>query len=87
MQDEYHGRFVIELLQNARDAWIKSNPGRSDGVLRLRLTADPALIVCNEGVPLGPKVLLYAIGRFGEGDKTTASPSGTRASASRASLK
>jgi hypothetical protein len=70
MQDEYHGRFVIELLQNARDAWIKANPGRSDGVLRLRLTSDPALIVCNEGVPLGSKVLLYAIGRFGEGDKT-----------------
>ena len=70
MQDEYHGRFVIELLQNARDAWIKANPGRSDGVLRLRLTSDPALIVCNEGVALGLKVLLYAIGRFGEGDKT-----------------
>ena len=35
------------LLQNARDAWLQGT-SRPDGLLRIRLTAEPTLIVCNE---------------------------------------
>ena len=28
---EYWGRFLIELLQNARDAWLAASPGRRNG--------------------------------------------------------
>src|SRR5262249_45113358 len=46
---EYWGRFLIELLQNARDAWLSGVASHRDGLLRIRLTEDPALVVCNEG--------------------------------------
>ena len=42
---EYHGRFLIELLQNARDALLEADPGTRDGVVRIRLTDEPALVV------------------------------------------
>lgn len=66
---EYWGRFLIELLQNARDAWLASSPGRRDGLLRIRLTRDRALVVCNEGSPLTPSIVLDAISKFGESPK------------------
>ena len=66
---EYWGRFLIELLQNARDAWLASSPGRRDGLLRIRLTDDPALVVCNEGSPLTPSIVLDSISKFGESPK------------------
>src|SRR5438105_15103609 len=58
---EYWGRFLIELLQNARDAWLAGQGGGRDGIVRIRLTRDPALIVCNEGEPLTPEVVLQSI--------------------------
>ena len=58
---EYWGRFLIELLQNARDAWLASSPDDRDGLLRIRLTDDPALVVCNEGSPLTAEVVLHSI--------------------------
>ena len=63
---EYYGRFLIEMLQNARDAWLHGTSSRPDGLLRIRLTADPTLIVCNEGDPLNPDVVLHSISKFGE---------------------
>lgn len=66
---EYHGRFLIELLQNARDAFLEV-PDAKDGVVRVRLTSEPALVVANQGAPLTTKVLLQSIGRFGLGTKT-----------------
>ena len=66
---EYWGRFLIELLQNARDAWLRGDNGSRDGLLRIRLTRDPALVVCNEGEPLSSEVVLHSISKFGESPK------------------
>jgi hypothetical protein len=66
---EYWGRFLIELLQNARDAWIAGASGGQDGILRIRLTKDLALVVCNEGESLTPEVVLQSISKFGESPK------------------
>jgi hypothetical protein len=66
---EYWGRFLIELLQNARDAWLGGVASHRDGLLRIRLTTDPALVVCNEGDPLSPGVVLDSISKFGESPK------------------
>jgi Domain of unknown function (DUF3883) len=66
---EYWGRFLIELLQNARDAWLEGTGGGAEGIIRIRLTKDPALVVCNEGEPLTPEVVLQSISKFGESPK------------------
>ena len=66
---EYWGRFLIELLQNARDAWLRGPNLGQDGLLRIRLTADGALVVCNEGEALTPEVVLHSISKFGESSK------------------
>lgn len=71
LKREYWGRFLIELLQNARDAWLASGPvDPAAGIARIRITDDPALIVCNEGVPITPEIVLHSIGKFGESTKT-----------------
>lgn len=69
-QREYFGRFLIELLQNARDAWLQhpAHEERSSAV-RIKLTADHVLEVWNEGVPITPAVILNSIGAVGEGTK------------------
>ena len=66
---EYHGRFLIEMLQNARDAWLPGTSSRPEGLLRIRLPAEPTLVVCNEGEPLSPDVVLHSISKFGESPK------------------
>jgi hypothetical protein len=66
---EYWGRFLIELLQNARDAWLRGPGTGRDGLLRVRLTSDAELVVCNEGEPLSPEVVLHSISKFGESPK------------------
>ena len=72
VRSEYHGRFLIELLQNARDAAMKAakldTSGRSWGRLRIEL-GPGSLVVANQGVPVTPKVLLYSLGKFGESTK------------------
>ncbi len=70
VSSEYHGRFLIELLQNARDAYLERRPPEPKGVVRVRLTAEPALLVANNGVPMPENILLLSIGRFGLGTKT-----------------
>ncbi len=67
---EYWGRFLIELLQNARDAWLAAERDGEDGIVRVRLTDEPALLVCNEGVPITPEIVLQSIGKFGESSKS-----------------
>lgn len=62
---EYRGRFLIELVQNARDALLERSPGTRDGTLLVRLTAEPALVVANVGTDLTADTVLTAIGRFG----------------------
>lgn len=71
VRSEYHGRFLIELLQNARDAAMKAAAGEgagSCGRLRIEL-GKGCLVVANQGVAVTPKVLLYSLGKFGESTK------------------
>ena len=69
-QQEYYGRFLIELLQNARDAWLDhpAHEERSSAV-KIKLTSDYVLEVWNEGVAITPAVILNSIGAVGEGTK------------------
>lgn len=69
LKREYWGRFLIELLQNARDAWNSNHADATDGVVLVRLTSEPALIVANQGEGLRPEVLLDSISKFGESTK------------------
>lgn len=67
---EYHGRFLIELLQNAADAWRRTAaPGtRSE----LRIVVDrvgPALVVANCGVEFPAEVVLDSLGQIGSSTK------------------
>lgn len=45
LKREYWGRFLIELLQNARDAWNLGHPDATDGVVLVRLTNEPVLVM------------------------------------------
>lgn len=69
LQREYFGRFLIELIQNARDAWMGGRTERPGGVLRITLTDEPALVVCNEGDPISPEVVIHSIAKYGESSK------------------
>ena len=67
---EYHGRFLIELLQNAADAWRRTAaPGtRSE----LRIVVDPvgpALVVANCGVEFPAEVVFDSLGQIGSSTK------------------
>lgn len=69
---EYHGRFLIELLQNAADAWRrKANEGqRCEARVVLDVDAEgPALIVANHGEPFPPQVVLDSLGQIGSSTK------------------
>ena len=53
---DYHGRFLIELIQNSHDA---HNKNRRDGEIVILLASDEgesgSLYVANRGQPFGPK--------------------------------
>lgn len=67
---EYHGRFLIELLQNAADAWREDPRSRRDrSRVEVLLTDDPALIVANQGVPITAQVVIEALGHIGASTK------------------
>jgi hypothetical protein len=63
---EYHGRFLIELLQNAADAW-REDPRSHEGGSRVHavLTEEPALLVANEGVPVTVDTVIGSLGHIG----------------------
>lgn len=66
---EYHGRFLIELLQNAADAsrGVDTASGRSRVVVQI--TEGPALLVANEGAPMSAEVLIQSLGHIGASTK------------------
>ncbi len=67
---EYHGRFLIELLQNAADAWRndpRSATARSKAVVRI--TNEPALLVANHGAPMSAQVVIESLGHIGASTK------------------
>lgn len=67
---EYHGRFLIELLQNAADAWradVRSAAARSR--VAVVLAEGPALVVANEGAPMSAEVVIESLGHIGASTK------------------
>ncbi len=66
---EYHGRFLIELLQNAADAWRKANPDGSLCDLVVVLDETPALVVANRGGAFPASIVLESLGQIGLSSK------------------
>ncbi len=69
---EYHGRFLIELLQNAADAW-RNDERSADGAgsrVHVLISPGPALVVANQGVPLTPEVVIESLGHIGASTKS-----------------
>ena len=66
LEREYHGRFLIELLQNAADAWrADDRSAQARSRVAISLTEGPALLVANQGVPLTAEVVISALGHIG----------------------
>jgi hypothetical protein len=64
---EYHGRFLVELLQNAADAWRHGTTDATDvsrSPLRIVIDEKPSLIVANCGEVLNANALL-GLGQIG----------------------
>src|SRR3954452_21937046 len=67
---EYHGRFLIELLQNAADAW---DAGRREGKrsrIEIAIAEGPVLLVANEGESFPAPVVIQSLGHIGRSTKT-----------------
>src|SRR5437763_229382 len=66
---EYHGRFLIELLQNASDAWRKvAEPGCRSRV-KILIAPGPCLVVANQGEPFPAEVVIESLGHIGRSTK------------------
>lgn len=68
---EYHGRFLIELLQNAADAW-RNDPRSLDRRSRVAvvIAEGPTLLVANEGAPMTAEVVIESLGHIGASTKS-----------------
>lgn len=66
---EYHGRFLIELLQNAADAWRVAHPDESMCDLVVVIDESPALMVANSGEPFPGRIVLESLGQIGLSSK------------------
>jgi hypothetical protein len=66
---EYHGRFLIELLQNAADASRGADESSKGSRVAVRITEGPALLVANEGTPMNAEVVIESLGHIGASTK------------------
>lgn len=66
---EYHGRFVIELLQNAADAWRKIAAGDERSKVLIILDQGPSLTVANQGEVLTAETIIKSLGHIGASTK------------------
>lgn len=66
---EYHGRFLIELLQNAADAWRDRGAVGLRSKVRIELTDGPALLVANQGTPFPAAAVIESLGHIGRSTK------------------
>ena len=64
LHEEHHGRFLIELIQNAADAMAK-RPGR----VRIEIHDGPALLIANEGDPFEAETVANSLGYVGASTK------------------
>jgi hypothetical protein len=55
---EYHGRFLIELLQNAADASRSDDTTSGSSRVVVQVTEGPALLVANQGTPMSAEVVI-----------------------------
>lgn len=69
---EYHGRFLVELLQNAADAWRNDPRAEELGGSRVAVVVSegPALLVANQGAPMSPEVVIESLGHIGATTKS-----------------
>ena len=67
---EYHGRFLIELVQNGSDAWRKGSRSRNQrSRMVIALTEGPALMVANQGEPFPVSAVVESLGHIGASTK------------------
>ena len=68
---EYHGRFLIELLQNAADAW-RAAPESASRRSQVVIVIDegPSLLVANEGVSMTADIVIESLGHIGASTKS-----------------
>lgn len=66
---EYHGRFLIELLQNAADAWGDRIKDERRSRLEVAIAEGPALVVANQGDPFPAKTVIESLGHIGRSTK------------------
>ena len=66
---EYHGRFLIELLQNAADAW-NAGAGGERSRIEIAIAEGPVLLVANEGESFPASVVIKSLGHIGRSTKT-----------------
>ncbi|CAN5899297.1 hypothetical protein BH23ACT11_BH23ACT11_14530 [soil metagenome] len=66
---EYHGRFLIELLQNAADASRGAGSESKSSHVVVRITEGPALLVANHGSPMTAEVVIESLGHIGASTK------------------
>jgi hypothetical protein len=67
---EYHGRFLIELLQNAADAWRATRAGTERTDVRVVLSDAPALLVANKGTTFPASAVIKSLGHIGRSTKS-----------------
>ena len=67
---EYHGRFLIELLQNAADAWGATRTGTERTDVRIVLSSAPALLVANKGTTFPASAVVKSLGHIGRSTKS-----------------
>lgn len=67
---EYHGRFLIELLQNAADAWEAGADKGGRSRIEIAIAEGPVLLVANEGEPFPASVVIKSLGHIGRSTKT-----------------
>jgi len=67
---EYHGRFLIELLQNAADAWRTTRAGTDRTDVRIVLSKAPALLVANKGTTFPASAVVKSLGHIGRSTKS-----------------
>src|SRR4051812_189742 len=66
---EYHGRFLIELLQNAADAWRGCAKNGSRSKVRVESASGPVLLVANQGQPFPATAVIESLGHIGRSTK------------------
>lgn len=66
-----HGRFLIELLQNAADAWDTGTDGGERSRVEIVIAETPVLLVANEGQSFPASVVLKSLGHIGRSMRTS----------------